>query len=142
MVLLLFVLPSLVTQAISLRWHIIDETRLNLPIIASHFFLVGIVQRYIQMYTNCLFLHIRKSYVFVLFILYYRYANILSLGITAHKKTDSTSQILQLLCHYQSDACLLRLFESFLESAPQLLLQLYIVHELGSWHPWTGIFFL
>lgn len=43
-----------------------------------------------------------------------------------------------MLNHHQSDICLLRLFESFLESAPQLLLQLYVIHELGSWQPWTG----
>jgi len=60
----------------------------------------------------------------------------------AQKNADSSNkQLLQWLHHYQSDLCLLRLFESFLESAPQLLLQLYVMHELGSWHPWAGIIF-
>ena len=53
-------------------------------------------------------------------------------------KTITCKQdFLRKLYHYQSDLCLLRLFESFLESAPQLLLQLYIMHELQSWHFWT-----
>ena len=55
-------------------------------------------------------------------------------------KNDTEESVARLL-HHQSDICLLRLFESFLESAPQLLLQLYIMHELRSWDVvwWTGI---
>ena len=70
----------------------------------------------------------------------FRYVTILDLGFKSQDTSyHARHQALQLLYHYQSDVCLLRLFESFLESAPQLLLQLYIMHELGSWHPWTGM---
>lgn len=70
----------------------------------------------------------------------FRYATILDLGFQSRLVKGPTNHAFQLLCHYQSDVCLLRLFESFLESAPQLLLQLYVMHELGSWDPWTGKF--
>lgn len=45
----------------------------------------------------------------------------------------------------QSDLCILHLFESFLESAPQLVLQLYIIVVLNEWRFWTSklnIFFI
>ncbi|KAI9554096.1 hypothetical protein GHT06_019368 [Daphnia sinensis] len=113
--LVLCILPSILTQCISLRWHQIDQTAISLPMAVSHVSLLGIV---------------------------HRYAAILNLGVRKPEKKafqSNNQQALQLLCHYQSDVCLLRLFESFLESAPQLLLQLYVMYELDSWHPWTGI---
>ncbi|XP_045029930.1 uncharacterized protein LOC116922800 isoform X2 [Daphnia magna] len=112
---MLCILPSILTQCISLRWHQVDQTAISLPMAFSHVLLLGIV---------------------------HRYAAILNLGVRKSQKKvfqANNQQALQLLCHYQSDVCLLRLFESFLESAPQLLLQLYVMYELDSWHPWTGI---
>jgi XK-related protein len=44
----------------------------------------------------------------------------------------------QTLLQQQRDLCLLHLFNSFLESAPQLVLQLYVTASLGSLLPWTG----
>ncbi|KAK4008366.1 hypothetical protein OUZ56_013509 [Daphnia magna] len=99
--LMLCILPSILTQCISLRWHQLDQTAISLPMAFSHVLLLGIV---------------------------HRYAAILNLGVRKSQKKvfqANNQQALQLLCHYQSDVCLLRLFESFLESAPQLLLQLY-----------------
>lgn len=55
------------------------------------------------------------------------------------KKFKFKLDYLQQLHHQQNDLCLLQLFESFLKSAPQLVLQLYIVHELQSLHFWTGL---
>lgn len=81
----------------------------------------------------------------IIILLNSRYADILNLGVKKSQHADADTHAhnramqLQLLFHYQSDVCLLRLFESFLESAPQLLLQLYVMHELDSWHPWTGM---
>ena len=42
------------------------------------------------------------------------------------------------LYRQQSDVCLLRLFESFMESAPQLVLQLYIMMTYSDYHILTG----
>lgn len=39
----------------------------------------------------------------------------------------------------QNDACMLRLFEAFLRSAPQLTLQLYICLVTDSRNPLTGV---
>ena len=43
----------------------------------------------------------------------------------------------------QSDVCMLRLFDSFGESAPQLIFYLYVIIENGHWSTekaaWTGI---
>lgn len=48
----------------------------------------------------------------------------------------------QTLLQQQRDLCLLHLFNSFLESAPQLVLQLYVTASLGSLLPWTGKLYL
>ncbi|GFW92884.1 XK-related protein 4 [Trichonephila clavipes] len=50
----------------------------------------------------------------------------------------STSDLEKFNCQ-QSDICMLRLFESFTESAPQLVLQLYIMVSTHDWNLWTGI---
>lgn len=42
------------------------------------------------------------------------------------------------LYHQQSDVCMLRMFESFLESAPQLVLQVYIMLSDHDYSAWTG----
>lgn len=41
------------------------------------------------------------------------------------------------LYHQQSDVCMLRMFESFMESAPQLVLQLYIMMSYHDYSAWT-----
>ncbi len=40
--------------------------------------------------------------------------------------------------YQQNDVCMLRLFEAFLESAPQLILQLYIIVASHNAHWLTG----
>lgn len=47
----------------------------------------------------------------------------------------------QRLHYQQNDICMLHLFESFMESAPQLVLQLYIMVTLEDWRSWTGKFY-
>ncbi|GIZ01606.1 XK-related protein 6 [Caerostris extrusa] len=54
------------------------------------------------------------------------------------RKSKSSSD-LEKFNHQQSDISMLRLFESFTESAPQLVLQLYIMISTDDWNPWTGI---
>lgn len=69
-----------------------------------------------------------------------RYFILLKSAYKAFKTKDS-SDIEQVYLE-QSDLCMLHLFESFLESAPQLVLQIYVIAMLKKWKFWTGkIFF-
>ncbi|GFS50444.1 XK-related protein 6 [Trichonephila inaurata madagascariensis] len=67
--------------------------------------------------------------------LFYRFLQLLLEGLRVRK---STSDLEKFNCQ-QSDICMLRLFESFTESAPQLVLQLYIMVSTDDWNLWTGI---
>lgn len=57
-------------------------------------------------------------------------------GLKARKTGDQED--FDELYHQQSDVCMLRMFESFLESAPQLILQLYIMLSDHEYSIWTG----
>jgi len=65
-----------------------------------------------------------------------RHVLALKTGFEARSSGDPTD--FQRLYHQQSDICMLHLFESFMESAPQLVLQLYIMVTLETWQSWTG----
>ena len=54
-----------------------------------------------------------------------RYIDSLAFGIKFMKKPDV--KYYKLMIHEDTDATMLRLFECFLESAPQLLIQLYLI---------------
>ena len=73
-----------------------------------------------------------------------RHVLALKTGFEARSSGDPID--FQRLYHQQSDICMLHLFESFMESAPQLVLQLYIMVTLETWQSWTGeclfLFFL
>lgn len=68
--------------------------------------------------------------------LYSRYYLVLRTGLDARASGDITD--FQRLYQQQSDLCMLHLFDSFMESAPQLILQLYVMITMGDWHSWTG----
>lgn len=51
--LVLCILPSILTQCISLRWHQVDHTAISLPMALSHVSLLGIVHRLLYC-TQCL----------------------------------------------------------------------------------------
>ncbi|GFR23749.1 XK-related protein 7 [Trichonephila clavata] len=68
-------------------------------------------------------------------ILFQLFVQLLLEGLRVRK---STSDLEKFNCQ-QSDICMLRLFESFTESAPQLVLQLYIMVSTDDWNLWTGI---
>lgn len=54
-----------------------------------------------------------------------RYIDSLAFGIKYMNKPDV--KYYQYMVHEDTDATMLRLFECFLESAPQLLIQLYLI---------------
>lgn len=68
---------------------------------------------------------------------FFRYIQLLHLGLKVRE--DNTLINLRNFNQQQSDVCMLRLFESFMESAPQLVLQLYIMVSTDEWNPWTGL---
>ncbi|XP_035207577.1 XK-related protein 4-like [Stegodyphus dumicola] len=102
-------IPSLIVQIFSVRWYIIDGRASN-SLWIIHIFQLGLFHRYIKL---------------------------LQLGLKVRKTKNSID--LQNFNQQQSDICMLRLFESFTESAPQLVLQLYIMVSTEEWNPWTGI---
>nr|CAD7397477.1 unnamed protein product [Timema poppensis] len=106
--LLLIILPALVVQMFSMRWHFADEN-VAFHHYFAHLFLLGILHRHVLA---------------------------LKTGFEARTTRDPTD--FQRLYHQQSDICMLHLFESFMESAPQLVLQLYIMVSLEDWQSWTG----
>ena len=54
-----------------------------------------------------------------------RYLNVLVTGLQAHY--SKTTEKIDSYFYQQNDLCILRLFEAFLESAPQLTLQFYVI---------------
>ena len=64
----------------------------------------------------------------------YRYIEILHYGIKSRldKDPDSRDKIIEVLLKEDSQVTFLRLLEGFMESAPQLTLQLYILFTYGS----------
>lgn len=65
------------------------------------------------------------SYLIFCMDFYFRFWRVLKLGFKS-RRTKSHDD-LEAVYSANNDVCLLRLFESFLESAPQLTLQLYII---------------
>ncbi|ROT72519.1 XK-related protein 6 [Penaeus vannamei] len=67
----------------------------------------------------------------------HRYILLFKSGIRAQRTKDTED--FRDMYRQQSDVCMLRLFESFLESAPQLVLQLYIMMSHHDYSAWTAI---
>ncbi|XP_076067157.1 uncharacterized protein LOC143040266 [Oratosquilla oratoria] len=106
----LVVIPAIIVMVFSLRWHIIDGHHITKWYWISHICLWGIMQRYILL---------------------------IKTGIKARKSQNSKD--FDDLYSQQSDVCMLRMFESFMESAPQLVLQLYIMLSFQDYTAWTAI---
>lgn len=119
------ILPTLVTTSISLRWYIVDS-RLEVtdPVSKSqwivrlifHIFQIGPILRYYES-------------------LQY------GLKFRETKDLDEKRRIYMKMIYEDADATLLRLFESFMESAPQLMLQMYIItknYPFDDWEYWTS----
>lgn len=106
----LVVVPSMVVMVLSLRWHIADKQTIPKVYWLAHICQTGIMQRYILMF---------------------------QMGLKARRSEDLED--FDKLYHQQSDVCMLRMFESFLESAPQLVLQVYIMLSDRDYSAWTAI---
>ncbi|XP_039270675.2 uncharacterized protein LOC120345331 isoform X1 [Styela clava] len=105
------IVPSIIMQVFSTRWYVADGHRATFSMFLIHILLMGPIKRYIT---------------------------VLKFGLRARK----TKRIEDYQSMYSelSDVSMLRLFESFLESAPQLVLQLYIMIKVTEEdHILTGI---
>lgn len=61
----------------------------------------------------------------------FRYLEVLTFGCKSRRKGEKRQYYEDMMLNEDSDAALLRLLECFMESAPQLTLQLYILCTFG-----------
>ncbi|KAK7793048.1 hypothetical protein R5R35_004475 [Gryllus longicercus] len=106
--LLFIIVPAIIVQLFSMRWYITDD-KAHWYHWLTHAFLLGVLHRYVE---------------------------VLKTGVESWSGADFND--VQRLYHQWNDVCLLHLFESFMESAPQLLIQIYIMINLEDWWSWTG----
>ncbi|XP_076806856.1 uncharacterized protein LOC143450267 [Clavelina lepadiformis] len=105
------IVPAVIMQIFSARWYIADGRKISVSMVVVHLILMGPIRRYIS-------------------VLYF--------GLRA-RRTKKIEDY-QLMYAELSDVSMLRLFECFLESAPQLVLQLYIMIRVEEGdHILTGI---
>ncbi|XP_064104747.1 uncharacterized protein LOC135214407 [Macrobrachium nipponense] len=108
--LMLVIFPAIIVMILSMRWHLADGHRVTKVYWAAHVTLWGILHRYILMFKT---------------------------GVKARRSQDLADY--DNLYRQQSDVCMLRMFESFMESAPQLVLQLYIMMSFLEYTAWTAL---
>ena len=114
-ILVIVLLPSLIVQIFSVRWHQIDGV-MTRPKWTIHVLLMGVLHRYLD---------------------------VLNLGLEAMK--TGHFEDMQRFYQRESDVCMLRLFDSFGESAPQIVFHLYvmIIQYVSKWPLeqalWTGM---
>ncbi|XP_041358886.1 uncharacterized protein LOC121375480 [Gigantopelta aegis] len=99
--------PLILIQIFSLKWHLTDGS-LSCCTAIPHLVLLAPVQRYLR---------------------------VIRLALRARQNKPQKFEDVERVYREQNDVCILRLIESFLESAPQLVLQLYIIllHRDISW---------
>lgn len=120
------IMPNLVTTSISLRWYLADARIEGAEPVSKtqwivrfffHVFQIGPVLRYYES---------------------------LQYGLKFRKTEDPVEKrkIYMKMIYEDADATMLRLFESFMESAPQLMLQMYIItrnYPFDDYEYWTAI---
>lgn len=118
-------IPNLVTSCISLRWYLSDSSQDNTEPVGKfqwflrflfHLFQVGPILRYYES---------------------------LQYGLRFRETEDieEKKRVYMKMIYEDADATMLRLFESFMESAPQLMLQMYIItknYPFDDYEYWTG----
>ena len=105
-------LPTLVMTGISMRWYVLDSREVGSPPI-----------------TKCQWI---MRFIFLLLQLgpILRYFDSLMYGLKFRQHSNSREaqkKYFQYMVYEDTDATMLRLFECFMEAAPQLVLQIYIL---------------
>lgn len=118
-------LPTLVTTGISLRWYIIDSQLEGTEPISKTQWMIRS------------FFHIFQIAPIL------RYYESLQYGLLFRntKDLEEKRKMYMKMIYEDADATMLRLFESFMESAPQLMLQMYIItknYPFDDYEYWTG----
>ncbi|RWS31505.1 XK-related protein 4-like protein, partial [Leptotrombidium deliense] len=105
------IIPTLVTTGISLRWYVLDAQEESSPPVSA-----------LQWTLRIIFLLLQLGPIL-------RYFDSLVYGFKFRQQKDKTTQkkYFQYMVYEDTDAAMLRLFECFMEAAPQLILQLYIL---------------
>lgn len=120
------ILPTFITTAISLRWYIVDsQVEGSEPVSRT------------QWITRFIFHVLQIGPVL-------RYYESLQYGLRFRETKDPSEKkrIYMKMIYEDADATMLRLFESFMESAPQLMLQVYIItrnYPFDDYEYWTAI---
>lgn len=106
-------IPTILVQVFSVRWHQLDQI-MSRPLWVIHSCLMGVLHRYLMV-----------------------------IGLYKEAVETGDEVDYQRFYQQQSDVCMLRLFDSFGESAPQLVFHLYVMIVNNKWAPeqaaWTGM---
>ncbi|XP_054711713.1 XK-related protein 6-like [Uloborus diversus] len=106
--------PSLTMTGFSLRWYLVDADEKKLPKVSTKRWIFRIVFLVLQMGPIL------------------RYADSLYFGLKSNRKKSKVQEQVDFykqMIYEDADATLLRLFECFMEAAPQLVLQIYIFSQ-------------
>lgn len=120
------ILPTFITTSISLRWYIVDSQIQGAEPVSKT-----------QWINRFIFHTLQIAPVL-------RYYESLQYGLKFRKTEDPVEKkkIYMKMIYEDADATMLRLFESFMESAPQLMLQVYIItrnYPFDDYEYWTAI---
>ncbi|GIX85519.1 XK-related protein 6 [Caerostris extrusa] len=120
--------PSLTMTGFSLRWYLVDADEKRLPPVSTTRWVLRIVFLVLQMGPLL------------------RYMDSLNYGLKSNRNKSNVQDQVDLykqMIYEDADATLLRLFECFMEAAPQLVLQLYIYAlsqaDSPNFYTWTEI---
>lgn len=121
------ILPTLVTTCVSLRWYIVDSQLEGTEPVSN------------TQWTIRFLFHILQVGPIL------RYYESLQYGLKFRETVDleEKRKIYMKMIYEDADATMLRLFESFMESAPQLMLQMYIItknYPFDDYEYWTSKF--
>lgn len=120
------ILPTFTTTAISLRWYIVDSQVEGAEPISRTQWVIRFIFHILQIGPIL------------------RYYESLQYGLKFRETEDISEKkkIYMKMIYEDADATMLRLFESFMESAPQLMLQVYIItqnYPFDDYEYWTAI---